>query len=125
MYFELQHHAPQLKKIIDDEHSRLRNVQQKLLEVEKKQEKIEDRVDRAAEIHSSLEERLRNLRSLPGSQKKPLSKAEREFKIELGNSSTPSCILTLKQRSSLCTKTARCSLSIWSDDSWGLRGWLI
>ncbi|XP_057788894.1 nuclear pore complex protein NUP88 isoform X2 [Salvia miltiorrhiza] len=84
VYFELQHHAPQLKKIIDEEHSRLRKMQQKLLEVEIKQEKIEDRVDRAVKIHSSLEERLQNLRSLPGPQKKPLSKAERKFKIELG-----------------------------------------
>ncbi|KAH6769106.1 nuclear pore complex protein-like protein, partial [Perilla frutescens var. frutescens] len=83
VYFELQHHAPQLKKIIDEEHSRLRKMQQKLLEVEKEKEKIEDRVDQAVERHSSLEERLRNLRSLPGAQKKPLSKAEREFKIEL------------------------------------------
>ncbi|KAH6777807.1 nuclear pore complex protein-like protein [Perilla frutescens var. frutescens] len=83
VYFELQHHAPQLKKIIDEEHSRLRKMQQKLLEVEKEKEKIEDRVDQAVERHISLEERLRNLRSLPGAQKKPLSKAEREFKIEL------------------------------------------
>lgn len=83
VYFELQHHAPQLKKIIDNEHSRLRKMQQKLLEVENEKEKIEDRVDQVVKRHSSLEERLRNLRSLPGAQKKPLSKAEREFKIEL------------------------------------------
>lgn len=92
MYFEIQHHAPQLKKVIDEEHSRLRKMQQKLLEVEKKQERIEERVDNAVELHNSLEERLRNLRSLPGPQKKPLSKAEREFKMELGNFSVSSCI---------------------------------
>lgn len=85
MYFELQHHAPQLKKIIDNQHSRLREMQQKLLEVEKKKEKIEDRVDQAFKLHSLLEERLQNLRSLPGSHQKPLSKAERDFKSELGN----------------------------------------
>ncbi|KAL0452738.1 UNVERIFIED_CONTAM: Nuclear pore complex protein [Sesamum latifolium] len=85
VYFELQHHAPHLKKIIDNQHSRLRGMEQKLSEVEKKQEKIEDRIDRAVKVHSSLEERLQNLRSLPGSHKKPLSKAERDFKLELDN----------------------------------------
>lgn len=84
VYFELQHHGPHLKKIIDNQHSRLREVQQKLLDVEKKQETIEDRIDSAVKLHSSLEMRLQNLRSLPGLQKKPLSKAERDFKLELG-----------------------------------------
>ncbi|KAL7108829.1 hypothetical protein ACP275_06G137800 [Erythranthe tilingii] len=83
VYFELQHHAPQLKKVIDNQHSRLREMQQKLSEVERKKEKIEDRVDRAVKRHGSLEERLQNLRKLPGSHKKPLSKAERDFKLEL------------------------------------------
>ncbi|XP_041999377.1 nuclear pore complex protein NUP88-like [Salvia splendens] len=83
VHFELQRHAPQLKNIIDGEHSRLHKMQQKLLEIETNQEKLEDRVDRAVKIHSSLEERLKSLRSLPGLQKNPLSKAEREFKMEL------------------------------------------
>ncbi|KAL8470404.1 hypothetical protein ACS0TY_033038 [Phlomoides rotata] len=85
VYFELQHHAPQLKKIIDNQHSQLREMQQKLLEVEKKKEVIDDRVDRAVNLHSTLEDRLQNLRCLPGSHKKPLSKAERDFKSELDN----------------------------------------
>ncbi|KAL0359184.1 UNVERIFIED_CONTAM: Nuclear pore complex protein [Sesamum angustifolium] len=85
VHFELQHHAPHLKKIIDNQHSRLREMERKLLEVERKQEKIEDRIDRSVKVHSSLEERLQNLRSLPGSHKKPLSKAERDFKLELDN----------------------------------------
>ncbi|KAL2541728.1 Uncharacterized protein Adt_02706 [Abeliophyllum distichum] len=58
VYFELQHHVPHLRKIIDNQHSRLRKAQQKLLEVEKKQEK--------SVLH-----------------KKPLSKAEQDFKSEL------------------------------------------
>lgn len=94
MHFELQRHAPQLKKVIDGEHSRLHKMQQKLLEVETKQENLEDRVDRAVKIHSSLEERLQSLRSLPGLQKNPLSKAEREFKMELGNVSPFSFLLS-------------------------------
>ena len=84
MYFELKHHGPQVKKIIEDQHSRLHEVQQKLLKVEEKQGKIEDRIHHATEQHSSLEERLQRLRNLPGVQRKPLSKAEREFKSELG-----------------------------------------
>lgn len=83
VYFELQHHGPHLKKIIDNQHSRLHEVQQKLLDVEKKQETIDDRIESAVKLHSSLEMRLQNLRSLPGLQKKPLSKAERDFKLEL------------------------------------------
>ncbi|KAG8390106.1 hypothetical protein BUALT_Bualt01G0049100 [Buddleja alternifolia] len=83
VYFELQHHAPQLKKIIDNQNSRLRELEQKLSGVEENQENIRDRIDRALRLHSSLEERLQNLRSLPGAHKKPLSKAERDFKLEL------------------------------------------
>uniref|UniRef100_A0A5B6YM40 Putative nuclear pore complex protein NUP88 n=1 Tax=Davidia involucrata TaxID=16924 RepID=A0A5B6YM40_DAVIN len=83
VYFELKHHGPHLKKIIDDQHARLREAQQKLLKVEEKQEKIEDRIDHAIQHHGLLEERLQNLRTLLGVHKKPLSKAEREFKSEL------------------------------------------
>ncbi|KAL2541732.1 Nuclear pore complex protein [Abeliophyllum distichum] len=83
VYFELQHHAPHLKKIIDNQHSRLRKAQQKLLEVEKKQEKVESRIERAVQLHNSIEERLHNLKSLSVLHKKPLSKAEQDFKSEL------------------------------------------
>ncbi|KAJ9540689.1 hypothetical protein OSB04_027195 [Centaurea solstitialis] len=83
VYFELKHHGPQLKKIIDDQHARLREAQQKLAKVEEKQENLENRIDRAVQTHNLLEERLLNLRNLPGIQKKPLSKAEKEFKMEL------------------------------------------
>lgn len=84
VYFELQHHAPHVKKIIDDQHSRLHKAQQKILEVERKQEKIEDRIEHAVQFHSKLEERLQSLRHLPAAHKRSLSKAEREFKSELG-----------------------------------------
>ncbi|THG22685.1 hypothetical protein TEA_011552 [Camellia sinensis var. sinensis] len=83
VYFELKHHGPQLKKIIEDQHGRLREAQQKLLKIEEKQEIIENRISHATQMHSHFEERLRRLRKLPGVQKKPLSKAEREFKSEL------------------------------------------
>ncbi|KVI09973.1 Nucleoporin Nup88 [Cynara cardunculus var. scolymus] len=80
VYFELKHHGPQLKKIIDDQHARLREAQQKLAKVEEKQENLENRIDRAVQTHNLLEERLLNLRNLPGIHKKPLSKAEKEFR---------------------------------------------
>ncbi|KAG5533508.1 hypothetical protein RHGRI_027627 [Rhododendron griersonianum] len=83
VYFELKHHGPQLKKIIEDQHGRLRGAHQKLLKVEEKQENLDDRIARATHVHSLLEERLQRLRNLPGVRKKPLSKEEREFKSEL------------------------------------------
>lgn len=83
VYFELKNHGPHLKKIIEGQHARLQESQDKLLKVEEKQEKIENRIDRAIQIHSHLEERLLTLRNLIGIHKKPLSKAEREFKMEL------------------------------------------
>ncbi|KAL2558228.1 Nuclear pore complex protein [Forsythia ovata] len=56
---------------------------QKLVEVEKKQEKVESCIERAVQLHNSLEERLHNLKSLLVLHKKPLSKAEQDFKSEL------------------------------------------
>ena len=85
MYFELKHHGPQLKRIIDDQHARLDEAQQKILKVEAKQSMLEERIDRVVHLQNSLEQRLQHLRSLPGAHKKPLSRAEREFKSELGN----------------------------------------
>lgn len=85
MYLELKHHAPQLTKIINDQHSRLGDAQKKLLKVEEKQSIIQKRIDRAIQTHNSLEERLQQLRNLPCAHKKPLSRAERQFKSELGN----------------------------------------
>ncbi|KAL5734347.1 hypothetical protein ACOSP7_032208 [Xanthoceras sorbifolium] len=83
VYFELKHHAPQLKKIIDDQHARLGEAQEKILKVEKKQSILEERIDCAVQLHNFLEQRLQHLRNLPGAHKKPLSRAERDFKSEL------------------------------------------
>ena len=91
MYFELRHHGPQLKRIIDDQHVRLCEAQDRILKVEEKQSNLEHRIAQAIQQHSFLEERLKRLRNLPGAHKKPLSRAEREFKSELGNLS---CVLT-------------------------------
>lgn len=83
VYFELKHHGPHLKRIINDQHSRLGEAQEKILKVEEKQSSLEDRIAHAIQQQSFLEERLKRLRNLPGAHKKPLSKAERQFKSEL------------------------------------------
>ncbi|KAK6933019.1 Nucleoporin Nup88 [Dillenia turbinata] len=83
VYFELKHHGPHMKKIIDEQHARLYEAQQKLLKVEEKQPNLEERINSAFERHNLLEERVNRLRNLPGAQNKPLSKAERDFKQEI------------------------------------------
>ncbi|CAF1790231.1 hypothetical protein HID58_089768 [Brassica napus] len=83
VFFELQHHAPNLKRIIDDQQERLAEANQKMSKVEKNQTLLEKRIEKAIQRHDSLEQRLHRLRSLPGTHKKPLTRAEREFKSEL------------------------------------------
>ncbi|KAF9676925.1 hypothetical protein SADUNF_Sadunf08G0054000 [Salix dunnii] len=73
VYFELKHHGPHLKRIIDDQHARLDEAQEKFSKVRKKQSGFQ---------HNLLERRLHCLKNLAGAHKKPLSKAEREFKSE-------------------------------------------
>ncbi|XVE99746.1 hypothetical protein REPUB_Repub03eG0227500 [Reevesia pubescens] len=113
VYFELKHHGPQLKRIIDDQHARLDEAQQKILKVEAKHSVLEERIDRAVQLHNSLEQRLQRLRSLPGVHKKPLSRAEREFKSELDQFSgveldaLQSSIDTLRARLRRYTKSSK------------------
>lgn len=85
VYFELKHHAPQLKRIIDDQHARFDEAQGKLSKVRKKQSGLEDRINHAMLQHNLLEQRLHCLKNLAGAHKKPLSKAEREFKSDTRN----------------------------------------
>lgn len=85
VHFEIKHHGPHLKRIIDDQHARLSEAQRKLQKVEDNQSSLEERIDRATQLHNFLEQRLQRLRSLPGAHRKPLSRAEREFQSELGN----------------------------------------
>lgn len=80
----MQHHAPNLKRIIDDQHQRLAEANQKISKVEKNQSLLEKRIDKAIQRHDSLEQRLQRLRSLPDTHKKPLTRAELDFKSELG-----------------------------------------
>ncbi|KAK2634980.1 hypothetical protein Ddye_029772 [Dipteronia dyeriana] len=83
VYFELKHHAPQVTRIIDVQHARLGEAHEKILKVENKQPILEERIDRAVKLHNLLEQRLQRLRNMPGVHKKPLSRAEQDFKSEL------------------------------------------
>ncbi|KAM5556667.1 nuclear pore complex protein NUP88 [Rosa sericea] len=83
VYFELKHHGPHLKRVIDYQHGRLGGAKQRLLQVEEKYSDLEDRINDAVQMQNHLEERLKRLRSLPGVHKKPLSTAERDFKSQL------------------------------------------
>ncbi|KAG6600932.1 Nuclear pore complex protein NUP88, partial [Cucurbita argyrosperma subsp. sororia] len=83
VYYELKQHGPRLKRLNDDQQTRLREAQQKLLKVEGKQQVLDDRIESAIKLHNVLEERIHRLKNLPGAHKKPLSKAEREFKSTL------------------------------------------
>ncbi|KAF5193111.1 Nuclear pore complex protein nup88, partial [Thalictrum thalictroides] len=83
VWFELKGHGAYLKRVVDDQHCRLGEVQRTLLNIEEKQPKLENRINRAVELNKHLEERLQLLRNLPGTRKKPLSRSEREFKAEL------------------------------------------
>ncbi|XP_048325962.2 nuclear pore complex protein NUP88 [Ziziphus jujuba] len=83
VYFELKYLGPLLKRITDEQHARLGEAQQQLLRVEEKHSKLEERIDHVIKQHGVLEERLKRLENLPGPHKKPLSRAEKEFKSEL------------------------------------------
>ncbi|XP_062092505.1 nuclear pore complex protein NUP88 [Humulus lupulus] len=83
VYFELKHHGLHLKRIIDNQHARLGEAHDKILKVEEKQLTLEEKLVHAMHQHNLLEERLNRLRNLPGAHKKPLSRAERDFKSEL------------------------------------------
>ncbi|KAE8717746.1 Nuclear pore complex protein NUP88 [Hibiscus syriacus] len=117
VYFELKHHGPQLKRIIDDQHTRLNKAQENILRVEAKQSMLNERIDRAVQRHGSLEQRLQHLRRLPGVQKKPLSRAEQEFKSELDQfagvelDALKSSINTLKARLRRYTQSSKDSVA--------------
>ncbi|KAF6153604.1 hypothetical protein GIB67_027471 [Kingdonia uniflora] len=83
IWFELKHHGTYLKRTVDDQNARLRESQIRIRNVEEKQPSLEERITRAVQVHTHLEERLQKLRNLPNAHKKPLSRAEREFKSEI------------------------------------------
>ncbi|OAY66753.1 Nuclear pore complex protein NUP88 [Ananas comosus] len=83
VYIELKEHADYLKTVIDDQQKRLHAVKQSLARYETKEQGINDRIDRAFKVYELLEMRLESFKTLPARNKKPLSRAEREFKAQL------------------------------------------
>lgn len=83
VYVGLKYHVAYLERILADQHARLYKVKRMLLNVEEKQVSLDGRINRAAQVYGLLEERLRSCRSLPGVNRKPLSRAEREFQSQL------------------------------------------
>ncbi|XP_072969396.1 nuclear pore complex protein NUP88 [Typha angustifolia] len=83
VYIELKEHAGYLKTVIDDQQKRLHATKQLLKEFNAKDQVIEGRIDRAFKVYELLEKRLQSFKTLPAANKKPLSRAEREFKAQL------------------------------------------
>lgn len=54
------------------------------MKVYDKQKGVDERIDHLIGKHNILDQWLQHLRNLPGSHRKPLSRAEWEFKAELG-----------------------------------------
>lgn len=73
-----------LKSLMEEQNKKINAVKMLLENVETKEESIHKRIDRACGSHTELEGRLNKLKSLPLANKKPLSKAEKDFRTQLG-----------------------------------------
>ncbi|CAA6669465.1 unnamed protein product [Spirodela intermedia] len=83
VYVELKQHGDHLKAILGEQHARLQVVGESLSRLEDKQPRLTSRINRAIEVYRIQERRLQSFKNLPGADRKPLSKAEREFKTQL------------------------------------------
>ncbi|XP_065012085.1 nuclear pore complex protein NUP88-like [Musa acuminata AAA Group] len=83
VYVELKEHAGYLQTFLNDQNKRLREAKQSILNIEAKEADIRNRIDRSFKVYELLDQRLQNFRNLPATNKKPLSRAEHEFKAEL------------------------------------------
>ncbi|KAJ1698028.1 hypothetical protein LUZ63_006540 [Rhynchospora breviuscula] len=80
---ELKQRTGYLKSLIEEQNKRVNAVKKLLETVETKEDQIQERIECACSSHADLEKRLNKLRSLPLVHKKPLSKAERDFRGQL------------------------------------------
>ncbi|KAJ0966402.1 hypothetical protein J5N97_027540 [Dioscorea zingiberensis] len=83
VYIELKEHGDHLKTITSNQHECVNEAMQKLSTLESKEANINDRISRAFQVYGNLEQRLQSFKKLPGSNKRPLSRAELEFKSQL------------------------------------------
>ncbi|CAA7406424.1 unnamed protein product [Spirodela intermedia] len=79
VYVELKQHGDHLKAILGEQHARLQVVGESLSRLEDKQPRLTSRINRATEVYRIQERRLQSFKNLPGADRKPLSKAEREL----------------------------------------------
>ncbi|KAI4372937.1 hypothetical protein MLD38_011116 [Melastoma candidum] len=83
VYLEVKYRTPQIKRIMEDQQKRVGEARHRLQKVEDKQSKLDERIDQAIHRQDRLDQRLQSLRRLIGTRRKPLSRAEQEFKSEL------------------------------------------
>lgn len=69
---------------MEEQNKKINAVKMLLEKVETKEESIHERIDHACGSHTELERRLNKLKNLPLANKKPLSKAEKDFRAQLG-----------------------------------------
>ncbi|KAJ3698486.1 hypothetical protein LUZ61_002191 [Rhynchospora tenuis] len=80
---ELKQCTGHLKSLIEEQNKRVNAVKKLLETVETKEDRIQERIESACSSHADLERRLNRLRRLPLVHKKPLSKAEKDFRAQL------------------------------------------
>ncbi|KAL6651343.1 hypothetical protein ACP70R_010268 [Stipagrostis hirtigluma subsp. patula] len=83
VFIELKEHADYVKTEIEDKQKRLEAVKQSLRSIEARDQDINKRIDRAFKVYELLEKRIDSFKMLPAANKKPLSRAEQEFKAQL------------------------------------------
>lgn len=84
VFIELKEHSGYQHKVLKEQHKRLSEAKQSVVNAEAKEADIKNKIIRAFKVYELLDQRLQNFRSLPGANKKPLTRAESEFKAELG-----------------------------------------
>ncbi|KAJ4763430.1 Nuclear pore complex protein NUP88 [Rhynchospora pubera] len=80
---EVKERTRHLESLIEEQNKRVNAVKKLLETVETKEDRIQERIECACSSHDDLERRLNKLRSLPLVHKKPLSKAEKDFRGQL------------------------------------------
>ncbi|KAK3141567.1 hypothetical protein QOZ80_4BG0335530 [Eleusine coracana subsp. coracana] len=83
VFIELKEHADYVKTEIENKQKRLEALEQSFRSIEAKDQDINKRIDRAFKVYELLEKRIDSFKMLPAANKKPLSRAEQEFKAQL------------------------------------------
>jgi nuclear pore complex protein Nup88 len=84
VFIELKEHSDYVKTEIEDKQKLLEALEQSFRSIEAKDQNINKRIDQAFKVYELLEKRIDSFKMLPAANKKPLSRAEQEFKAQLG-----------------------------------------